>query len=74
MKGRTRWYPRHVHPVRNGTYECIARIAPRVNVRWQLEWDGKGFLVPFPMAVHWWRGMTKAAHRAASKGGGNDRN
>jgi hypothetical protein len=35
---------------------------------WRLEWDGTGFLVPFPMMVQCWRGMTKAAHRAASKG------
>jgi hypothetical protein len=28
-------------------------------VLWELEWDGKGFLVPMPMVVHQWRGLAK---------------
>ena len=66
-KGLTRWYPRHVNPIRNGGYECLVRIAGCTYVIWpeKLEWDGRGFLVPIPMRVIQWRGMTKAAHIAA---------
>jgi hypothetical protein len=31
---------------------------------WDLEWDSKGFLVPFPMVVYQWRGQTKKAARS----------
>lgn len=63
MKGRTRWTPRSVHPIRNGTYECIVQISRAVPpMIWMLEWDGKGFLVPVPMIVHRWRGLTKKAY------------
>lgn len=66
MKGRSRWFPRQAVPVRNGVYECQVQISRSVPcLRWYLEWDGKGFLVPFPMVVVWWRGMTKKAHDAA---------
>lgn len=63
-KGKTRWFPRHVPPVRNGVYQCHVRIAGGLVGQWDLEWDGKGFRVPFPMVVYRWRGMTKAAHDA----------
>ena len=64
MKGRTKWLPRSVQPVRVGEYECAARItssAPPFLVR--LPWDGKGFIVPIPMVVLRWRGLTKKAHQ-----------
>lgn len=71
--GLTRWFPRQVTPARPGTYECAVRItsAQRSLMKWNLEWDGKGFLVPCPMVVHQWRGMTKKAYDAAlaQKGG-----
>lgn len=67
MKGRTKWYPREVHPVRNGVYECAVQISRSVPpFRWELEWDGTGFLVPFPMIVRHWRGLTRAAFREAA--------
>ncbi|MFN8995338.1 MAG: hypothetical protein ACK5X3_16960 [Pseudomonadota bacterium] len=76
MKGRTKWFPRHVRPVRPGFYECGVRITSmqRSLMLCRLEWDGVGFLVPCPMAVHQWRGMTKKAAkkaRRANSGGGN---
>lgn len=62
MKGRTRWFPRNCHPVRNGEFECLVRISSSLPLfRWMLPWDGKGFLVPFPMQVVHWRGLTKKA-------------
>lgn len=68
MKGRTKWFPRHVHPVRSGEYECAVEISRSVPLAlWVLEWDGVGFRVPFPMRVYQWRGMTKQAHYAARK-------
>jgi hypothetical protein len=27
---------------------------------WEFEWDGTGFIVPCPMGVTHWRGLTKA--------------
>lgn len=66
MKGRTHWFPREINPVRNGEYECSVLISRSVPpLRWTLEFDGVGFLVPVPMVVLRWRGMTKAAHQAA---------
>ena len=32
---------------------------------WELHYDGVGFLVPIPMRVIFWRGMTKKAHQEA---------
>lgn len=74
MKGRTKWLPRHVHPVRPGFYECGVLIcsAQRTLMLTRLEWDGVGFLVPFPMVVRQWRGMTKKAHDAALAGQGKE--
>lgn len=66
-KGVTRWFPRHVQPARLGTYECVVRISSRVPAfLWRLEWDGTGFIVPIPMMVDRWRGLTKRAHAAAA--------
>lgn len=70
-KGKTRWFPRHVHPVRNGQYECSVRIMGGLVVLLSLVWDGKGFVVPFPMVVYHWRGLTKAAAR--KQGANHDR-
>lgn len=68
MKGRTRWFPRDVHPVRHGEYQCLVRISSSVPlIDWRLQWDGVGFIVPFPMVVHYWRGLTKSAAKAAQK-------
>ena len=65
-KGKTRWFPRHIRPVRNGEYECVVQVSRSVPAMlWRLTWDGKGFIVPIPMVVHRWRGMTaKATGRA----------
>jgi hypothetical protein len=60
-KGKTRWYPRHIHPVRDGTYECLVRIMGGLHTHWMLEWDGSGFRVPAPMVVKKWRGQTYKA-------------
>lgn len=67
-KGLTKWFHRDVHPVRVGQYECAVKIdgAPMLL---RLHWDGVGFRLLAPMHVLYWRGMTRAAHRAASKGG-----
>ena len=65
MKGRTKWFPRDVRPVRPGVYECAVRWTSRMPLAlWMLEWDGVGFLVPIPMEVHQWRGLTKTAYKA----------
>jgi hypothetical protein len=69
-KGKTRWYPRHVHPVRVGTYECVVRIMGGFFTRWMLEWDGVGFRVPFPMGVYKWRGQTYKAWCGITEKGG----
>lgn len=62
MRGRTRWMPRNIEPVRNGTYECIVRIPGGIVTVLPLEWDGMGFIVPMPMIVRKWRGLTKRAY------------
>jgi len=68
-KGKTRWFPRHVEPVRHGEYECLVRLTSNAPLFfWRLRWDGKGFLVPFPMVVKFWRGRTKAATHQPKKG------
>ena len=68
-KGVTHWFPRRVHPARLGTYECVVRISSSVPAfLWRLEWDGTGFIVPIPMMVDRWRGLTKRAHAAAQEG------
>ena len=60
-KGKTKWFPRHIHPVRVGEYECVVQISRSMPLfLWRLEWDGVGFKVPFPMIVHRWRGRTRA--------------
>ena len=67
---KTRWFPRSTPPVRPGHYECAVRwtsAMPRLAL-WTLEWDGKGFLVPIPMVVHQWRGLTKP-HKQQPQGG-----
>jgi hypothetical protein len=60
-QAKTRWFKRHEHPVRNGLYECAVRISNMQSVLflWNLEWDGKGFLVPCPMVVVQWRGLKR---------------
>ena len=69
--GRTHWFllRRDGYPVRPGIYECGIRISSSLPVMaWELEYDGIGFLVPIPMMVHQWRGLTKKAHDAALTG------
>lgn len=69
MKGRTKWFPRHVQPARVGEYECAVQITSSAPpILWRLNWDGIGFHVPVPMIVRQWRGLTKKAHTAALKG------
>lgn len=67
--GRTRWFHRQTHrPVRTGFYECSVHISSAVpQLRWLLEWDGNGFLVPIPMVVLKWRGLTKKAFTEATE-------
>lgn len=66
MSSRTKWFPRSAHPVRNGAYECMVQISRSVPLLlWELEWDGKGFLVPCPMVVKSWRGLTRKAFKLA---------
>lgn len=68
-KGKTQWYPRHQAPARQGVYECRVMITSNAPLfRWMLEWDGKGFVVPFAMKVFHWRGQTKAAYDAQQGG------
>ena len=67
-KGKTRWFPRALQPVRRGEYECAVRISRSVPpILWNLEWDGVGFRVPCPMVVEHWRGLTKTAALAAQQ-------
>jgi len=67
-KGKTKWFPRDIRPVRNGEYECLVRITSSAPLyAWPLPWDGKGFLVPFPMVVVRWRGQTKHAYLKSIK-------
>lgn len=55
---RSRWYRRHQPPTRPGAYECLAKITSSAPAfLFDLEWDGKGFIVPIPMVVQWWRGL-----------------
>jgi hypothetical protein len=37
-------------------------------VVWELEWDGKGFLVPIPMVVYQWRDLAKKPNLDALSG------
>ena len=67
-KGLTRWFPRAVHPVREGDYECIVRISRAVPpMRWTLMWDRKGFRAPCPMVVLRWRGQTRRSALANAR-------
>lgn len=69
-KGKTKWYPRNVLPIRNGIYECAAIFTSSAPpFLFDLEWDGIGFLVPVPMRVVRWRGMTKVAYMEAIDAG-----
>lgn len=68
MKGKTKWYPRRLEPVRNGEYECIVRISCSAPLfRLVIPWDSIGFLVETPMMVIWWRGLTKKAYWEAMR-------
>lgn len=64
---RTGWFPRCLKPVRPGFYDCAVRVAGGFCTIWRLEWDGVGFLVPFPMVVRKWRGLTRRSHSAQSR-------
>lgn len=58
---RAKWRKRNEHPKKPGMYECAVQwtsAMPKL-ATWNLEWDGHGFLVPFPMVVHWWRPLPK---------------
>ena len=60
---RARWRSRNTNPKKPGMYQCGVRItsSQRKLFLWELEWDGVGFLVPFPMMVHQWRPMAERA-------------
>ena len=61
-KGKTRWFPCSIHPLRHSNYECVVQISRTVSpMLWTLPWDGIGFIVPVPMIVHRWRGQTRRA-------------
>lgn len=60
---RTPWFDRSVNPVNLGVYECAVSISRGVPLTiWKLEWDGVGFVVPFPMVVVEWRGLTRSSY------------
>jgi hypothetical protein len=70
MKGRTKWFKtKDCYPVRVGWYECgvIITSMQRQAFSWMLYYDGHGFLCDIPMRVPLWRGMTKKAHKEATK-------
>ena len=68
MKGHTRWYPRHIEPVRDGEYECLCQISRALPLlKEKLEWDGIGFRVSFPCGVIWWRGLTRKEYLKQTK-------
>lgn len=58
---RSRWFPRSVKPSERGVYECGVKVtsSQRRPMLWDLEFDGTGFLVPFPMIVCQWRGLAR---------------
>jgi len=62
-KGKTRWFPHHIKPVRVGEYECLmrpSRTTPLFEGRYV--WDGEQFVTGWPWSVVvFWRGQTKAA-------------
>lgn len=67
-RGCTPWIPRSVQPVRPGWYDCIAWFTSSApSSIWRLYWDGKGFKVPIPLVVDYWRGQTLAAVRRATQ-------
>lgn len=69
--GHTPWFPITTKPVNPGVYECIAWFTSSApSSIWDLEWDGKGFLVPIPMVVDYWRGLTAAGLKRAQAQGG----
>jgi hypothetical protein len=70
VKGRSKWFKRNEHPVREGEYEVgyIITSMQRNAFLGRAYWDGVGFLVDTPlMRITCWRGMTKKAHDAALK-------
>lgn len=72
-KGHTPWFERHERPVRPGLYECLAWFTSSApSGIWMLEWDGKGFRVPFPMVVDYWRGLTAKGLKQAKQSGAPD--
>lgn len=64
---RSRWFRRNDPPTIPGTYECGVKLtsSARRLILWDLEWDGRGFVVPCPMEVHQWRGLAHRPRRAA---------
>ena len=65
---RTPWFSRDQWPVNHGFYECHAKITSSAPpFKFDLEWDGVGFLVPFPMVIVRWRGL-KHRPRGANHG------
>ena len=66
--GHTPWIDRTLPPIRHGEYECVVWFTSSApSFIKKLYWDGRGFVVPFPMVVDYWRGLTKAAHRSAQR-------
>lgn len=63
MKGKTKWYPHDIKPVRAGEYECLIRIGRTLPLfRSSFVWDGDEFVTGWPWSiVVFWRGQTKAA-------------
>ena len=71
MKGKTRWYPSHITPVRVGEYECLMRPSRSLPMfRARFVWDGSRFETGWPWdIVVYWRGQTKAAALAGESQG-----
>lgn len=67
MKGRTNWYPRDIHPVRNGVYECYCIVLGRFIATTKLQWDGIGFISEMPLGVIKWRGLTRKEYLKQTK-------
>jgi hypothetical protein len=69
-KGKTRWYPSHINPVRKGMYECLMRSSRSLPMfRVYFLWDDEMFVTGWPLSVVvYWRGQTKAAAHQPKKG------
>lgn len=55
----TPWFPHSTKPAHIGEYECAVQISSSVPLLlMRLMWGGTGFIVPVPMVVKYWRGLS----------------